>query len=173
MIGLILAALGAGGVLGTLVAPAAIRRLSAPAVFFAVGVVQTGALVVLCVASAPWLVASSLGGAMLLHPAASILVGKMMLLGAPEGQQGRVAVASDLLMSGPAAAGPLLTGLLLGGVGALPTWLVLAAVTGAATLAALPTFRTPGFLADPATARAEPARPVRVGPAAYRQRRAS
>jgi MFS family permease len=171
MIGLILAAVGAGGVLGTLLAPAAVRRLSAPAVFFAVGALLTGALAVLCVATAPWLVASALGGAMLLSPAASILVGKVMLLGAPEEKQGRVAVASDLLMSGPAAAGPLLTGLLLGGAGALHTWLMLAALTGAATLAALPTFRTPGFLADPATVRAEPARPVAVGATAYRTRR--
>jgi MFS family permease len=170
VIGLILAAIGASGVLGTLIAPVVVRRFSAPAVFLAVGVLLTGALAVLCVATTPWLVAAALGGAMLLSPAGGILVSKVMLLAAPEEMQGRVAVASDLLMSGPSAAGPLLTGLLLGGVGALHTWLVLVVLSGAATLAAVPTLRTPGFLADPATLRAEPARAVRVDPAAWQKR---
>jgi MFS family permease len=169
VIGLILAAVGAGGVLGTIIAPAVIRRLPAPAVFFAVGALLTGALGVLSVAASAWLVGATLAAAMLLSPAASILVGKVMLLRAPKDVQGRAAVASDLLISGPAAAGPLTTGFLLGGLGATGTWLTLTAVTGLATLAAVPTFRTPGFLSDPAPAPAQPPEPVLAGPAEHRK----
>lgn len=152
VIGLMLTIMGAGSVVGAVIAPAVVRRVPAWALFCAIGAALTGALGLLSVVTSPPLVGGILGATLLLSPAAGILVGRVMLLEAPRTLQGRVAVASDLIISGPAAAGPLVTGLLLGGLGAGGTWLILVAVSALATLAALPTFRTPGFLADPAPA---------------------
>ena len=167
VIGFALTTIGAGGVAGTLIAPLLVRRVPPPALFFAVGAALTGAMAVLAVVSSPWTAGAVLGAALLLSPAAGILVGKVMLLDAPKELQGRVAVASDLLMSGLAAAGPLITGILLDGVGARGTWFVLIALVGGATVAALPTFRTPGFLADPAPEPVTPPAAVPAGSSTY------
>lgn len=156
VIGVMLTIVGAGSVVGALIAPMMVRRVPAWALFCALGVALTGALGVLSVITSPFLVGGVLGTVLVLSPTAGILVGKTMLLEAPRHLYGRVTVAGDMIQSGPAAAGPLVTGVLLGSLGAGGTWLILVGVTGAATLAALPTFRTPGFLADPAPAQVEP-----------------
>ncbi|MGE5830890.1 MAG: MFS transporter [Micromonosporaceae bacterium] len=145
-IGLVVAAVGAGGVLGSVIAPTVVRRLAPARLFRAVGAVVTGMLGVLALASSPWLVGPVLAAPFLLAPSAGIVVGKAMLVGAPVELQGRVAVAGDLMLLGFAAVGPLLTGVLLGATGARVTWLVLAVLAGAITLASLPALRTPGFL---------------------------
>lgn len=155
-IGLMLTVVGAGTVVGALLAPVVVRRVPAWALFCALGAAMTGGFGLLSVVTSPLLVGGVLGTALLLSPAAGILAGKAMLLEAPRHLHGRVVVASDLIMSGPAAAGPLVTGILLGSLGASGTWLILVGVTGVTTLAALPTFRTPGFLADPTPAQVEP-----------------
>jgi MFS family permease len=156
-IGFVLSAVGAGSVVGALIAPAVVRRVPPGVVCCAIGVALAGALAILSFVTSLWVVGPVLGATLLLSPAAGVLVGRGMLLGAPKELQGRVAVAGDLFMSGPTAVGPLVTGVLLGAVGVRGTWLILVALISAATVAALPTFRTPGFLADPATAPAAPA----------------
>lgn len=157
IIGVMLTMVGAGSVIGALLAPMMVRRVPAWLLFCAMGAALTGALGVLAFITSPLLVGGVLGTVLVLSPTAGILVGKTMLLQAPQHLYGRVTVAGDMIMSGPAAAGPLVTGILLGSLGAGGTWLILVVATAAATLAALPTFRTPGFLVDPTPGQVAPA----------------
>lgn len=148
-IGFLLACVGVGAVAGAAVAPAVLHRFPVPAVFIGLGVGWVITTTVLVFTSAPWAVGAVLAVAFVLSPTGGVVVGKAMLLGAPDELQGRVASAADLLMSGLAALGPLLTGFLLDVTGARNTLIVLAALAALATAACLPTFRTPGFLAAP------------------------
>jgi MFS family permease len=147
-IGLLLACVGVGAVAGAAAAPTFLRMLSASAVFIGLGVGWIITAAVLIVTSAPWAVGAVLAAQFVLSPVGGIVVGKAMLLGAPDEFQGRVVSAADLLMSGLAALGPLLTGFLLDVAGVRDTLFILAALAALATAACLPTIRTPGFLAE-------------------------
>lgn len=151
-IGLLLAGIGVGAVAGAAVAPTILRLVPVPAVFIGLGASWIITITVLTLTSAPLAVGAALAAQFVLSPAGGIVVGKAMLLGAPDELQGRVASAADLLMSGLPALGPLLSGLLLEIIGVRDTLLALAALAAVATVACLPTFRTPGFLAAPGTA---------------------
>ncbi|HEX6682109.1 MAG TPA: MFS transporter [Candidatus Limnocylindrales bacterium] len=141
-IGLLLACVGAGSLCGALVATAILKRMSLPAVFATLGAGWVLTFAVLIGTSSPWVVGPVLAAVYLLAPPAAILIGKMLIAGAPEDLLGRITTAGGLLMSGLPALGPLLTGILLGALGENGTWLVLAAVAAVATLACLPTLRT-------------------------------
>ncbi|HZM83140.1 MAG TPA: MFS transporter [Candidatus Limnocylindrales bacterium] len=142
-IGLLLACVGAGSLCGALVATAIVKRLSLPAVFATLGAGWVATFLVLMSTSSPWVVGPVLAAVYLLAPSAAILIGKMLIAGAPEDLLGRITTAGGLLMSGLPALGPLLTGILLVALGENGTWLVLAATAVVATLACLPTLRTP------------------------------
>jgi len=148
-IGLLLACVGIGFVVGAAAAPVILARVPAPVVFLGLGLSWVVTAAVLIATTQPWAVGAVLAAQFVLSPAGGILVGKAMLLGAPDELQGRVASAADLLMSGLAAVGPLLTGVLLDTVGVRATLLVLAALALLATVACLPTLRTPGLLTEP------------------------
>jgi MFS family permease len=147
-IGLLLACVGVGAVAGAAVAPTILRFVPAPTVFIGLGVGWIITVTVLILTSAPWAVGAVLAAQFVLSPTGGIVVGKAMLLGAPDELQGRVASAADLLMSGLPALGPLLTGLLLDILGVRDTLLAIAALAAVATAACLPTLRTPGFVAE-------------------------
>jgi predicted MFS family arabinose efflux permease len=142
-IGLLLACVGAGSLCGALVATAILKRLSLPRVFALLGVGWVVTFAVLMSTSSPWVVGPVLAAAYLLAPCAAILIGKMLIAGAPEDMLGRITTVGGLLMSGLPALGPLLTGILLGAVGEIGTWLVLATVAAVATILCTPTLQTP------------------------------
>jgi MFS family permease len=148
-IGILMACVGAGAVLGTALAAHVMRWCSTPVVLTGIGLAWIGAPVVLAGVGSPWIVGPMLALPFVLSPSAAILVGKAMLVEAPIELQGRVATAADLIMTGLSGAGPLLAGILVDAVGSRDTWLVLGGIAAVATLACLPTFRRPGFLATP------------------------
>jgi predicted MFS family arabinose efflux permease len=160
-IGLLLACVGAGSLCGALVATAILKRLSLATVFALLGVGWVATFVVLMSTSSPWVVGAVLAAAYLLAPCAAILIGKMLISGAPEDMLGRITTAGGLLMSGLPALGPLLTGILLGALGEIGTWLVLAAIAAVATISCTPTLRTPETLPTPLEERDEVLRPTR------------
>jgi hypothetical protein len=160
-IGLLLACVGAGSLCGALVATAILNRLSLATVFALLGVGWVATFVVLMSTSSPWVVGAVLAAAYLLAPCAAILFGKMLISGAPEDMLGRITTAGGLLMSGLPALGPLLTGSLLGALGEIGTWLVLAAIAAVATISCTPTLRTPETLPTPLEERDEVLRPTR------------
>ncbi len=161
VIGLVLACVGIGAVLGAAVANRIIRRVTPAALFLGIGVIWAAVLSVFVVATAPWVVGPLLAAMFLLAPAGGITVGKVILTRTPEELRGRITTAAELLMYGVPALGPALTGLMLGAFGVSHTWLVLALVTAAAALVCAPMFRSPDFLATD-TRSQEPPEPADV-----------
>ncbi len=151
-VGLILAGVGVGAVLGAALAPAILHRLGPGWVFVGIGAGWVAVPTTLTVTAAPWIVGPLLAAVFVLSPASGIVISTNMLRGAPTELQGRVAAAADLLMSGVVGVGPVLTGVLLDRAGLATTAIVLASVAAVITLACLPTFRTPGLFADATTA---------------------
>jgi len=143
-IGLLVACVGVGALGGALLTSALLRRLSAPAVFLTLGAAWVVTFLVFVGTSSPWVVGPLLATVYVLTAPSAVLIGKQLILGAPENLLGRVTTAADLLMSGLPALGPLLTGILLSTVGFNATWLALAALIAGATVVCLPTFRTLG-----------------------------
>ncbi|MFI5619448.1 MFS transporter [Streptomyces sp. NPDC051567] len=134
VIGPVLSCAGLGGVVGSLLAPWFVRRLSVPAILLGIGTGWTAALVVFTLTFHPGVVAVLLTLLMLLSPAAGVVVGQALFGQAPRHLIGRVSAATGLLLSGLAALGPVLAGSLLQGLGGAHTWAVLALLTGAVTV---------------------------------------
>ncbi|WP_329575692.1 MFS transporter [Kitasatospora sp. NBC_01250] len=134
VIGAVIACIGAGGIVGALFAPWLVRRLSIPAMVLAIGVIWTAELAVFTVAFQPVLVGALLAVMMLLSPAAGVAVFQALLGKTPRHLVGRVSAATSLLLNGLAALGPVAAGAAYQAIGGTRTWLVLALLTGAATL---------------------------------------
>ncbi|MER5639745.1 MFS transporter [Kitasatospora sp. NPDC002227] len=149
-VGLVMACAGVGAVIGSLVAPKVTARFTAGQLFLLIGVVWGGGLAVFALTRLPWVVGPLLVLLVLLTPPAGIVIGQAVLSRAPRELLGRVSTAVDLFLAGLAALGPVLTGAALQGLGIPATWLLLAALVGAATLlAAVPMLRH-GALTAPA-----------------------
>lgn len=135
-VGLVLACVGGGSVLGAMLAPRLIGLLRPGSLLVLLSGAWTASLLVFAVAASPWVDAVLLVATFLLSPSAGVLVGQMLLTEAPAELQGRVTTAADLLMSGLSALGPLIAGVALGVVGPRRTWLLLAMLAALAAAAA-------------------------------------
>ncbi|MYV97598.1 MFS transporter [Streptomyces sp. SID3343] len=133
VIGPILSCAGVGAIIGSLLAPWLVKRLSVPAILLGIGAGWTTILAVFAVAFQPWLVALLLTVLMMLSPSAGVIVGHALLARAPRHLLGRVSAATGLLLSGLAALGPIAAGLLFQGLGGARSWVMLAVLTGAVT----------------------------------------
>jgi len=112
-IGLMAAMLGAGGILGSLVAPWLHRRLrpyySIAGVFWALTALAPVALLT----TSPYLTGLLFAAIALLAPAANTTINTHQLLLTPDGLRGRLAGAMGVATGAAAAAGPALGGVLL------------------------------------------------------------
>ncbi|MGF1432039.1 MFS transporter [Kitasatospora sp. LaBMicrA B282] len=134
VIGAVVACIGAGGIIGALLAPWLVRRLTIPAMVLTIGAVWSAELVVFAVAFRPAVVAPLLGLMMLLSPAAGVAVFQALLGQTPRHLVGRVSAATSLLLSGLAAVGPMAAGAAYQALGGSRTWLTLALLSGVATV---------------------------------------
>lgn len=132
-IGLILSCIGIGSIAGAVAAPALARRLSPATILSGVGTLWSCVLTEFAFGFSPPVAAVLLAVLMTFSPAAGVVVSQMLLRRTPRELLGRVSAATSLLLSGLAAVGPLLAGALGGSVGISRGWLVLAALTAAAT----------------------------------------
>ncbi|MFJ9690868.1 MFS transporter [Kitasatospora sp. NPDC101183] len=133
LIGPILSCAGAGGIIGSLLSPWLVRKLSMRAIVLGIGVVWTAVLAVFALVFQPAVVAVLLTLLMLLSPAAGVVVFKALLGQTPRHLVGRVSAATSLLLNGLAALGPVAAGSLYQSLGGAPAWAALALLTGAVT----------------------------------------
>lgn len=133
VIGPVLSCAGIGGIVGSLLAPWLVKRLSVPAILLGIGVGWTAVLAVFTLTFQPGVVAALLTLLMTLSPAAGVVVGQALFGQTPRHLIGRVSAATGLLLSGLAALGPVAAGALLQGLGGAGTWAVLAVLTAAVT----------------------------------------
>lgn len=126
-IGIVMACVGAGGVLGSLLATRVIR-LGPARLYLTVGLVWTAGIATFAAAFSPFVIGPVLAVMFALAPAAGIMLSRITLDKAPPDLLGRVSTAEQIVSSGLATAGPLLAAALLSGVGRSAMWLVLAAV---------------------------------------------
>ncbi|MER6397101.1 MFS transporter [Kitasatospora sp. NPDC001603] len=133
VIGPVLSCAGVGGIVGSLLAPWFVKRLSVPTILLGIGVGWTAVLAVFTLTFAPGVVAALLTLLMMLSPAAGVVVGHALFGQTPRHLIGRVSAATGLLLSGLAALGPVAAGALLQGLGGAGTWAVMAVLTAAVT----------------------------------------
>jgi MFS family permease len=154
LIGLMLGIAAAGGLLGALLAPSLLRRLTPRAVLIGENWMIAASIPWLLVAHNALLIGLILGAAELITPVTnSIVVGYRVAL-TPDRLQGRVQAASTLISFSAGWLGPLVVGLLLQKAGSTTTILVL---TGWSALLAIGatasrSFRHPPTLPTPAAA---------------------
>jgi predicted MFS family arabinose efflux permease len=163
LVGAMLGIAAGGGLLGALLAPRLQRRLSARFVLAAENWAIALAVPLLLLTRQAVLLGLIVAAAELITPVTnSIVVGYRVAL-APDALQGRVQAASTLISFSAGWVGPLLVGVLLSGVGATATILVLtcwalALAIGASTARA---FRVPPAGAPEVGPRAQPLTPSR------------
>ncbi|EST34386.1 MFS transporter [Streptomyces roseochromogenus] len=133
-IGPVLSCAGVGGIIGSLLAPWLVERLSVPAILLGIGAGWTAVLAVFAVDFRPALVAVLLTLLMTLSPAAGVVVGQAMFGRTPRHLMGRVSATISLLLNGLAALGPVAAGSLFQALGGSRAWVVLAVLTGAVTV---------------------------------------
>jgi predicted MFS family arabinose efflux permease len=134
-VGLILSCSGIGAITGSVASAFLIRHLHPVTILSGIGVLWSASLAVLAAGFSPPLLGILLCLLMTLSPAAGVVVGHAVLVRTPRALLGRVSAATSILLSGLAALGPLFAGALYGVLGSARGFLVLAAVTVAATAA--------------------------------------
>jgi MFS family permease len=128
-IGLILSCSGVGAIVGSVLAPWLVKRLSVPVLLLSIGVGWSAALGAFALFYAPWFMAALLTLLMTLSPAAGVVFGQALFSRAPRDLLGRVGAATSVMLSGLAAVGPLLAGVIFAGLGRSGSWLTFAAIT--------------------------------------------
>ena len=148
-IGAVMACAGVGAIVGSLLAPRVVSRLSVPAILLGIGVGWSLILAVFGVGFDPARTAAGLSLLMTLSPAAGIVVGHALFSQCPRPLIGRVSAATSLLLSGLSALGPIMAGSLVQGCGADLGWFVMAAAMAVATGAAWLPLRSARELGPP------------------------
>jgi MFS family permease len=133
-VGLILSCIGIGSVAGALASPALVRWLSPATLLSGIGVLWSCVLALFAFTFAPVTAAALLAVLMAFSPAAGVVVSQLLIGRTPRELLGRMSAATSVMLSGLAALGPLVAGALDGSLGLAGAWLVLAALTAAATL---------------------------------------
>ena len=148
-VGAVLGFAGAGGVLGSLVAPLAQRRLPARAILVGAPWASAVSGALLAVVPSPLALGVVVGVAALAGPACNVVIAGYRYALTPDRLQGRVVSAARVVAWGSIPLGSVMGGLLLEALGAVPTFVVLAvAMAVVATLATvLPAVRRPPDLA--------------------------
>ncbi|WP_329571583.1 MFS transporter [Kitasatospora sp. NBC_01266] len=160
-IGLVMACAGVGAVLGSLAAARVLKLLTPGQLFLVIGVVWSLGLASFAATQRPWVLGPVLVVLILLTPPCGIVVGQAVLSQSPRELLGRVSTATNLVIAGLAALGPMLTGVALQGIGISRTWLALAVIVAVSTaFAAVPMLRTTA-LTEPGSAQ----RPLDADPA--------
>jgi predicted MFS family arabinose efflux permease len=136
LIGVVMGMLGAGGLLGAVLAPAVNRRI--PARRVVVGVNWIWALLLPAIALVPWPLA--IGGVIaamaFVGPIWNVVIGAYLLALTPDELRGRVRGVTGLIGWGPIPLGSLIGGALLQWLGATATTFVFAATMLAIAAAA-------------------------------------
>jgi MFS family permease len=148
-IGLVLSCAGVGALFGSVLAPFFVKRLSPPVILLGIGVSWSLILTLFTAHYRVWLVAGSLPVFMALAPAAGVVVGTALLSQAPPRLLGRISAATSIILTGLAAVGPILAGGLYQWLGTAGGWGLLAAATGALTVAGWIPMRRAGSLRVP------------------------
>jgi MFS family permease len=136
-IGLMLAFLGAGGVLGALVAPKLADRFSVRAIVVAVQVSTAVFVPLLALSDDSWILGIVLGVTFGVWPVWNASVRAYQIVITPDALQGRIASALLLVFNGPAPLASLLAGFLIEGVGTRRTVFVLSSGLALVAVAAI------------------------------------
>lgn len=134
VIGVVMACAGVGGFAGALAAPRILARLESAALHLAVGALWALGLGAFALDSSPLVIGPLLVLLLMVTPAVGIRLGETTVGRAPRELLGRISMAEETLTGGLAAAGPLLAGAALQGLGVSATW---AAMAGLCALTAL------------------------------------
>jgi len=157
-IGIVLACLGAGAVLGAALAARLITWLATGRLFLATGTIWATGFAVLATRPAVAVVAPALLVLLLFTPAAVIKLEREVVLRCPREILGRVTMAVSTGLLGMASLGPLLISFAIAHVGVSDAWLMLAALTTFAVVLTWRPLLRPGPVGDPASPQAAPAR---------------
>jgi MFS family permease len=143
-VGAMLAIAAAGGLLGTLMAPALQRRWRPRAALLAETSLTALAIPMLLVAHSPVLLGLIVGLAEVFTPVTNSMVAGSRVALAPDALQGRVQAAATVISFAAGWAGPLAVGILVQDSGVTTTVLVLAgwALAMAVAVLAIPAFRS-------------------------------
>ena len=155
LIGTMVAFLGVGGLLGSLVAPALASTLTLRQTVALTMVAPALLLPLLLLVTNPLLLGLVYGAMFVAHPTWSAVVGTYRLLITPDRLQGRVQSVTTLLSVAPLPLGALAVGLLLEELGSTTTLLILTTVMGAVAV---------GAVFSRGVREAPPARPPLPGP---------
>lgn len=148
-VGLIMAGIGIGGVVGGISAQLIVQRVPAPWLLVGLAIALAVASVgITGVLESPVWVAGYLALAAVLAPVVNALVIAFILERAPEGMRGRASSAASFLGNGSSALGPVLGGMAAGAWGITP---VLFGVAGASGALALASFFLRGLRSSPNT----------------------
>lgn len=131
--GAVLAAAGAGLIIGAVLAKQVLALLRTESIYLLVGVLWAGGTAALIWRPGPWLMAAILVVLLALSPAASIKLSQLTLARVPHQLIGRVTTAQGTVTAGLSSLGPGLAGFLLVGLGLGGTFLVLALLCVLAT----------------------------------------
>jgi predicted MFS family arabinose efflux permease len=135
VIGAVMACAGVGGLAGAAVSSRLVRLVGPARLLVLIGACWTGGFVVFAVfPGSAWVAGTVLVLLLALSPAAVVVIGQSLLGGVPKELMGRVGAAASLLMAGLSALGPVLVGAGFELAGQARTWLLLALLTGLATL---------------------------------------
>ena len=127
LIGVMLAGAGAGGVLGSLVAPWLQRRVPAKAVVVGANWVWALLMPLVAVVSSPYVLGGVFAVMAFVGPAWNVVIGSYQLSITPDRLLGRVASAEVLVAYGAIPLGSLAAGFLLSSIGATKTAMALSA----------------------------------------------
>lgn len=137
LIGVMIAFIGVGGLIGAAAAPRLSRRLPVRAVVAGAMVLQAILVPLLVLAPHPLAIGTIYGAMFMLHPAWNAVVGAYRIRLVPDRLQGRVQSVSSLLALGAVPIGALAVGFLLETIGADETILVLAGIMALVALASV------------------------------------
>ncbi|HEV2888222.1 MAG TPA: MFS transporter [Jatrophihabitans sp.] len=162
-IGIVMACLGAGAVLGAVLAARLITWLATGRLFLLTGTVWAVGFGVLATRPAVAVVGAALLALLVFTPAGVIKLEREVVVQCPREILGRVNMAVSTGLLGLASLGPLLISFAIDHFGVSDAWLILAALTLlAVVLAARPLLRSSSLGVDPGSLRAGSA-PVRAG----------
>ena len=147
-IGVVMAFLGAGSIIGAVCAPRLIALLPAGPLFLVTGVMWAAGFGVLATGPGVPVVCAVLLVLLLFTPAGMIMLGKAVMLSCPRDMLGRVNTAIGTSLMGLATLGPLLISATIESAGVAGAWSILAGLSAfAAVVTALPLMRLTSLVA--------------------------
>jgi predicted MFS family arabinose efflux permease len=161
VIGVVMACLGGGAIVGALLSRHIMEWLDPPRLCLAIGAAWIAGFSTFALVSSPWVFGPLLAIMFLLAPPAGVMLGTITLGQAPRNMLGRVTTAEQTVTNSLVIAGPALAGLLLEALGVSSLWLILGACCLLVTAASIGPLLTRGSSGRAPRTTVGPAEPAR------------